>query len=275
MRLLFKLLAGAAVVVLLGCALFWFLSGRVLNQRYAVPLRPVELPHDAASIAEGARLATLVGCRSCHNEGHGGAWEPVDWWYGRIAPPALPAMAARYSDPELARLIQHGVRRDGTSLFTMPTLSERWLADADVARIIAWMRTLKASPGDSPLQTWYGPKARWQMLAGNFKPGAQIPRVAAAARPTDSGSYFVHALCAECHDVHRDRPGGEHPAPALAPIAAAYSDADFRTLLKTGAGAGGREVGFMSTIVRENLHALSDAEIAQIHAYLKAEAARQ
>ena len=272
MRLLVKLLGGAAVVILLGCALFWFLSGRVLNQHYAVPLRPVELPHDAAAIAEGARLATLVGCRSCHNEGHGGAWEPVDWSYGRIAPPALPAMAARYSDAELARLIQHGVRRDGASLFTMPTLSERWLADADVARIIAWMRTLKASPGDSPLQTWYGPKARWQMLTGSFKPGAQVVRVAMPTRPVDAGSYFVHALCAECHDVHQARPGGEHPAPALAPIAAAYTDADFRTLLKTGFGAGGREVGFMTTIVRENLHALSDTEIDQIHAYLRAEA---
>jgi cytochrome c553 len=111
------------------------------------------------------------------------------------------------------------------------------------------------------------------MLTGSFKPGAQIARVAAAARPADAGSYFVHALCAECHDVHQDRPGGEHPAPALAPIAAAYTDADFRTLLKTGVGAGGREVGFMATIVRENLHALSDTEIDQIHAYLRAEAA--
>jgi cytochrome c553 len=275
MRLLVKLVGGAVVVVLLGCAIFWFMSGRVLYRTYSVPLRPIVLPHDAAAIAEGARLATLVGCRSCHNEGRGGAWEPVDWWYGRIAPPALPEMAARYSDAELARLIQHGIRRDGTSLFTMPNLSERWLADADVAQIIAWVRTLKAGPGDSPLQTWYGPKARWQMLTGSFMPGAQIAHVAAAARPADAGGYYAHALCAECHDLHRDRGGGEHPAPALAPIAAAYTDADFRTLLKTGVGAGGRDVGFMGVIVRENLHALSDSEIAQIHAYLKAEATRQ
>jgi cytochrome c553 len=272
MRLLVKLAGGAAIVALLGCAIFWFLSGRVLHESYTMPLPPVALPNDAASIAEGARLATLVGCRSCHNEGHGGAWEPVDWWYGRIAPPALPTMAARYSDAELARLIQHGVRRDGTSLFTMPTLSERWLADADVARIIAWMRTLKASPADSPLQTWYGPKARWQMLTGSFKPGAEVARVATPTRPADAGSYFVHTLCAECHDMLQARPGGEHPTPALVPVARAYTDADFRTLLKTGTGAGGREVGFMTVIVRENLHALSDTEIDQIHAYLKADA---
>ena len=71
------------------------------------------------------------------------------------------------------------------------------------------------------------------------------------------------------------RPATPRPRLTLAPIAAAYSDADFRNLLKTGVGAGGRDVGFMGVIVRENLHALSDAEIAQIHAYLKVEAARK
>jgi cytochrome c553 len=275
MRLLVKCAGGAVIALLLGCALFWSASRSVLDRRYAVPLHPIQAPRDAAAVAEGARLAILVGCASCHNQGHGGAWEPVDYWYGRIAPPALPAMAARYSDAELARLIQHGIRRDGTSLFTMPSWSERWLADADVARIIAWMRTIAPSPADSPLQSWYGPKARWQMLNGSFKPSAQVARVAVAERPADSGGYFTHALCTECHDLHRARDDGEHPAPALAPIAAAYDDAAFRTLLKTGLGAGGREVGFMTVIARENLHALSDAEIDQIHAYLKAEAARE
>jgi cytochrome c553 len=275
MRALIRIVGVLVVGLLFAAAVFWLLSGAVLSRTYSVALRPVQRPHDAAAIAEGARLATLVGCRSCHNEGHGGAWEPVDWWYGRIAPPALPAMATRYSDAELARLIQHGVRRDGTSVFFMTSWAERWLADDDVARIIAWMRSLKPQPTDSPLTSWYGPKARWDMLTGTLKPSVQVAPVAVPARPRDAGSYFVRALCSECHDLARPRAGGEHPAPALAPIASAYEPAAFRALLKTGVGAGGRDVGFMGTIARENLHALSDAEIDQIHAYLKAEAVTQ
>jgi mono/diheme cytochrome c family protein len=272
MRLLIRIVAGLAIAALVAGVVLWFASGRVLHRHYDVALRPLQLPRDAGSVAEGARLATLVGCRSCHNEGRGGAWEPVDWSYGRVAPPAFPEMAARYSDAELARLIQHGVRKDGTSVFVMPSWSQRWLADRDVARIIAWMRTLKPSPADSPLETWFGPKARWQMLTGSLQPSAQVETVAAADRPADAGRYFVHALCFECHELHRPH-AGEHLAPALAPMAASYDPADFRKLLHTGVGAGGRDVGFMGTIARENLHALSDAEIDQIHAYLKAEAA--
>jgi len=57
--------------------------------------------------------------------------------------------------------------------------------------------------------------------------------------------------------------------PPLATTAAAYAPEDFRQLLHDGVGAGGRDVGFMGTIVKENLHALRPDEVAAVQRYLR------
>ncbi|WP_332804010.1 c-type cytochrome [Sphingomonas sp. RT2P30] len=265
------------VVALLLAALLIFsaASEYIIRRDHRIAPVAIAVPHDAASIAEGARLATLLGCPSCHGDGKGAVWTPVDRWYGQVAPPAIARRLADYSDAEVARLIRHGVTRRGATLFVMPTWSERNLADDDLGRIIAWARTLRPAPDDSLADTWWGPEARWQMLGGDLRQSAVAESVAPKARPADSGRYFTQALCAECHDLHADRTHDSETVPALAPIAAAYSDADFHRLLRTGVAAGGRKLGLMATIAGENLHALHDDEIAMIHRYLKAEASKQ
>ena len=61
--------------------------------------------------------------------------------------------------------------------------------------------------------------------------------------------------------------------PPLAPVAAAYAPADFHRLLHDGVGTGGRDVGFMGTIVKENLHALRPDEVDAVQRYLRGVAA--
>lgn len=269
----------AVAFLLLGALIFYAASEHIIRRDHAIPPVAIAVPHDAASIAEGARLATLLGCPSCHGNGKnsvggGAVWTPVDTWYGRVAPPAIARRLADYSDAEVARLIRHGVTKQGATLFVMPTWSERNLADDDLGRIIAWARTLHPAPDDSLVETVWGPKARWQMLTGELRQSAVAESIAPKTRPADSGRYFTQALCAECHDLHADRSHDGETVPALAPAAAAYDDADFHRLLRTGVAAGGRKLGLMTTIVGENLHALSDDEIAAIHRYLEAGAAK-
>ena len=62
--------------------------------------------------------------------------------------------------------------------------------------------------------------------------------------------------------------------PALAPMAAGYDPVAFRTLVRTGVGASGRDLGLMKSVARTALYALTDEEIAAIQAYLTAEAAK-
>lgn len=268
-------LAGYAALGLAVALLVFFAASELaIRQTHRVDPVTVAVPKDAASVAEGARLATLVGCRSCHGEGKGAVWTPVDPMVGQIAPPPIARSIAGYSDGELARLIRHGVRKNGAAVFVMPTVSMRWLADEDVGRLIAWARSLRPAADDSTGRMWFGPVMRWEVLTGALRPGFEGGTVAEARRPAGSGRYFVDALCTECHDLREPRAHDGKPVPPLADAAAAYSLADFRRLLREGVGAGGRDVGFMGVIAKENLHALSDAEIAAVHGYLQGEAGR-
>ncbi|MBO9713609.1 MAG: c-type cytochrome [Sphingomonas sp.] len=260
------------LIVAIACLALLAASEWTIRRGHEAALRPVPVPHDAASVAEGARLATLVGCRSCHGEGKGAVWTPVDWTFGQIAPPALARTAAGYSDAEFARLIRHGLRKDGSSVFIMPAWSMANLADDDVGRIIAWVRTLKPASDDVIASTWFGPLGRWQIVTGALRPSFEVGDVGPPARPADPGRYFTLALCSECHKLQEAQVHDGNKVPALAPVAASYSLPDFQRLLHTGVGAGGRDSGFMGTIAKENLHALSDSEIAVIHAYLSKEA---
>jgi len=262
------------VIVLAGVGLVYAGSQWIITRPHDIAAVAVPVPHDAASIAEGQRLGTLVGCPSCHGNGKGAVWTPVDWTVGQIAPPAIARKIAAYSDAELARLIRHGVKKDGSTLFVMASWSERYFADDDLGRVMAWARSLKPAPDDSLAESWWGPKTRWQMLTGDFRQSVQPGVAAAKARPADVGPYFTKLLCSECHALHAARTNEGQVVPPLADVGAAYGDADFLALLRTGKGLSKPDLGLMTTIAKENLHALRDDEVMAIHRYLQREAAR-
>jgi len=77
------------VIVLAGVGLVYAGSQWIITRPHDIAAVAVPVPHDAASIAEGQRLGTLVGCPSCHGNGKGAVWTPVDWTVGQIAAPAI------------------------------------------------------------------------------------------------------------------------------------------------------------------------------------------
>jgi len=276
MRILRRIAIGLVGIVALAMAVLYGGSEWAMARNHDVPLASLSIPHDAASIAEGGRLARITGCRGCHGADGGGLVLVDDPMLGRLVPPALARVAATESDAELDRTIRHGVDRDGHTLFVMPTRAHRYLADEDRARIIAWIRSLKPRPGDVVATTRLGPVGRGLILSGMLQPSVQPETVSPATRPTDVGRYFVSVSCAGCHDLHAPRPteDGKQVAPALAPMGAAYDPVAFRTLLHTGIGMGGRNLGMMTNVARSDLQVLTDAEIVAIQAYLTTEAAK-
>jgi len=268
---LFEALLAIAIVLSAGVFLG---SEWVLRRSHAVPADHVAVPTDAASIAEGGRLARLAGCRSCHGpEVRGLVWSS-DWLSGTIAPPSIPRKIAHYSNDELVRLLRYGVKKDGSSLFIMPTVALRNWADVDLGRMIAWLRTQRPSAADSKAETSFGPLPRIEMLTGTTRASFRNAKLAPAVRPAETGRYLYDAICSECHHLGRPTPIEEQLAPALAPMAASYDPAAFRRLLRSGVGQGRRDLGLMSEIARENTYVLSDAEIAALQDYLRGEAAR-
>jgi len=182
MRILRRIAIGLVGIVALAMAVLYGGSEWAMARNHDVPLASLSIPHDAASIAEGGRLARITGCRGCHGADGGGLVLVDDPMLGRLVPPALARVAATESDAELDRTIRHGVDRDGHTLFVMPTRAHRYLADEDRARIIAWIRSLKPRPDDVVATTRLGPVGRGLILSGMLQPSVQPETVSPAAR---------------------------------------------------------------------------------------------
>lgn len=277
MRLLKRIGLALVAVVLLMLAVLYSGSEWVLRSGYAVAAQPIAVPRDGASVTEGARLGRVFGCRDCHGQQGQGNVLAEGPMLGRFAPPALARAAAGYTDAELARAIRHGVRKDGTSLWIMPAKAYGHIADDDMGKLIAWIRTLRPSDKDMVEPTRFGPIARMLVLTGAVHPSARTEAVSPTACPADIGRYFVETSCLGCHALDRAQPSddGKQVVPPLAPMAASYDYPAFRTLLQTGVGLGKRDLGLMRVAALGGYKdTLSEPEMVAIHEWLKAEAAR-
>ena len=161
-------LAGLVTAALLALALAYVVSERVRQRQWAVPSATVAVPTDAASIEEGRRLATVRGCfAGCHGTEAAGAVmfdEPV---LARLVAPNLTAAVRKYSDAELTAIIRAGVRPEGRSTIVMPAEVFATLTDADLGRILAFLRSIPAADGPGP-DVRLGPLGRVGLAVGQF-----------------------------------------------------------------------------------------------------------
>lgn len=147
------LLGVVAVVALLGIAIVFALSETKSQRNFSIPVNAVTVPSDAAAIAEGKRLATFRGCTECHKNNLGGG-EFVDAVIGKIDAPNLTrgkGGIADYNDADFVRAIRHGVGKNGQGLWLMPSDDYISMSDADVGKIIAYIKSLP--PVDNPTRT--------------------------------------------------------------------------------------------------------------------------
>jgi mono/diheme cytochrome c family protein len=276
MRWIVRGLVGLAAVLLLALAVVYGGSEWMMRKSYAAPLPQITADRTPAGIAEGGRLASALGCRGCHGpNGNGVLLADVPGVIHAATPPLAPAIAG-YSDAELARLIHHGIKRDGRGVYLMPIDGHARIADEDVARIIGWLRTLKPSPADRTDALSFGPVGRFAILTGGI-PHEVIERpLAAAKRPADSGRYIAETVCAGCHSLTEARKAHDdgRRVPPLLEVGPAYDLPAFRKLLRTGQGLTPRDLGLMKRVSKGDLSHLTDAEVATVHAYLRGEAAR-
>lgn len=274
MRWIVRGLAVLVGIVVLVVVVVYAGSEWIIRKGHAVPTVAVAVPHDAASIAEGARIARVANCRDCHGmNGEGKLLFEVPM-VGKVAPPPLAMVAADMTDAELARAIRYGVHKDGSSLFIMPTFALGHLSDDDLGRVIAWIRSLKQGPQDSKARTSFGPVGRALLLAGKLPAMASSATVAGKVRPANVGRYYVDVACLACHKLHKDgvMEDGKTKVPALAPMAASYDAGKFRHLMRTGEGMGKRDLGIMSVVAKAGFAAMTDEEIVAVQTYLKGEA---
>ncbi len=258
-------------VVVVGVAALYGITEWMLNTTYEAPAVALRL-QEPPSAERGARVAATFGCVSCHGT-HGKILFEAPF-VGRIVTPDLARAVPAYSDAELVTIIRSGIKRDHTSAIAMPANSFSSMADSDVADIVAWLRTLKPEQETVTARTTAGPIGRVLILMGGLRMGARVPHDPAppAARPIEPaahGEYIVKVICLDCHLL--DAPREVEPgtiAPPLREMVQAYDLEQFTHLMRTGLGAGERELKIMSEVSREGFAKMTDEEIAAVHTYL-------
>jgi mono/diheme cytochrome c family protein len=264
-------LGGLVCLALVGVGVVYGMSGRLLRQRHEVtaPLFATALPTDSASIAEGERLARTRGCAGCHGPDLGGEVFFSEPGVATVVATNLTMMAQKLSDAEFERAIRHGIRPDGTTLFSMPAEMYRSLTDADLARIVAWIRSLPEVEGErSPRRL--GPLGRLGLVLGEYRSSryyieTETPLPPPADTALALGHYVAISSCTECHGGLLTGDGG---SPSLPAVVALYTPEELAEFFRTGIAKGGRELPMMSGVARGRFAHFTRAETDALHGYL-------
>lgn len=277
-RVILKILRGLVLAIAIGVIAIYIQSNRIINKRHEFRPYPVAVPTDSASIAYGERLARLR-CFGCHTDSLYGQVFFDEPMVAHLVAANVPAKLATLTDAEFAGFMRSGVRKDGTSPFVMPPPGFYHISDSDLGALIAYLRTIPQG-GEALPPNSYGPMGRLGIVLGEFKTAvAEFDTTQArigddpAWATTRHGEYLARMICTECHGPRLTgvpAAGGEAGSPSLAG-ALGYSLDEFTTLVRTGTP---REAGKTLTLMREvatySLKYLTDAEVAEIHAYIKA-----
>jgi mono/diheme cytochrome c family protein len=269
------LLVALLGVALLGYGGIYTASERVLHHHYATPAVSVPpIPQDAASLAEGERIAILRGCTGCHDHLYGDVFdsEPL---IGTLVAPNLTQVLQKYSDADLVRLLRYGVRPSGESVFVMPSTMFYYLSDADLGKLIAYLRSVApvnhALPPDSVgllgryFVATHNPD--FQLIAETTLTFPARPDFGPPAVTAKYGEYLARSVCTECHAP--DLKGYPGDTPDLV-IAKGYSREQFTRLMRTGIAVGDRDLRLMSDVARSRFSHFSDAEVEALYLYLQA-----
>jgi hypothetical protein len=196
-------------------------------------------------------------------------------------------LGGQYSDGELARLLLHGVKRDGRSARFMPSQDFAWLPDDDIVALISYVRSVPPVQRASS-ETRIG-------LLGKVLDRRNLMLVDVARRidheqriqapPPEPTARYGAFLATGCKGCHGDEfSGGKIPgAPPSMPIPTnltphetglqGWSFEDFERALNTGTRPDGSKIDpFMPF---ESFSKMNDTEKRALWAYLQSVPAKE
>ena len=284
MRIALRILGGLVGLVLLVVLVSYVVSGMRLGKRYDVAGKAVPIPTDSASLARGKVLATLNGCNGCHTRDFGGMTMIAGFPFARLASSNITTgqggVVAAYSDADWDRAIRHGVRKDGTPLFIMPSNLFNRMNDEELGRLIAYLKSVP--PVDrTPVPRVIYPLARVVHTFGApLVPAEKIDHTTQRNPQPPRGTTlaygdYVSGSCKFCHgeDLGGREVGGEPGAPPSPPIGRAsvvarWTEAQFFETMRTGVTPEGRNLRAQYMPWPE-IGQLGDDELRALHMYLK------
>src|SRR5207302_2617866 len=200
----------------------------------------------------------LNGCTGCHSTTDaqpfdGGADDFLGGPLGTLyAPNLTPGGPLKdWTDGEIVRAVREGIDRDGHPMLIMPSDAFHHLSDADVASIVAFLRSQPAvnHPTAARDLTLFG----MVIVGSGLFPTAEQPPISQpqTAPPPGTPAYGQHLVdttgCAVCHgpDLTGGKPnGGFGPpvGPNLRVIVEPWTETDFVKFFRTGQDPTGRNV---------------------------------
>jgi mono/diheme cytochrome c family protein len=232
---------------------------------------------DAAKLAHGKRLTFVLGCTACHGDKlQGRNVSADDPEYGDMNAPNITLLLDKYSDADFDRLLRHGTPKDGREFWFMPVESYQFLSDADLAALVAYLRSLKPEGKQLP-PIRKGKGFNEEIEKGLFGNAQEQVRRFAAEAPDELGTAHARGrdlariVCTGCHNSKLQ--GYEGFTPDL-DIAGAFTPQELEALLTTGKGKSKPDLGLMKNIVLSSLSKLTPTERQAIIGYLKARADR-
>ena len=288
MKRVLKWLGSVVGFLVIVVVVLHFLGLSRLNDAPEVATRPVTAATGETAVARGEHLVNVVSeCRECHGEQFEGSIF-IDGEIGiYVAAPNLTAgkggLGATYTDADWERAIRHGIGGDNRVLVIMPSDFYSHYSDADLAAVIAYLKTLPPVDSDfSPRQIGF-PGSVMGGIVG-FSEFTKINGIDHAAvggegppkgATAEYGAYIVSiAMCGECHGanlagiVGND---GPPPGPNLTPGGelGGWTEAGFINTIRTGQTPSGRQLS--SDLMPWNTFSqMSDTELQAIWAYLQA-----
>jgi mono/diheme cytochrome c family protein len=262
------------------------LSERKRQRVVEVKVTPLAYVSDEASLARGKHLFLSRGCAECHGE-NGGGHVVIDQGGMFIKSPNITAgpgsVVARYTEADWVRTIRHGVNPDRHPMILMPSADYNQFTDADLAALIAYVRSLPPVAGE-------GATIRFPLIvkalyaAGKIKDDAETidhtrppPQPVPDAVTSENGAYLAH-LCTGCHG--QGFSGGPIPGtPPEWPPAANITPGEgsaltrydapekFVAMMRTGKRPDNSAVS--SVMPFPTLKNMSDTELGALYVYLK------
>jgi hypothetical protein len=257
-----------------------------IDKVYDVPVPDVTRSTDLAVLARGRHVVESIGgCTGglCHGADLGGG-KPIELGPLGVltAPNITPAnVVAAYSDGEIARLVRHGIKKDGRTVRLMPAQDFNWLPDSDVLAIVSYLRTVPPVDrpnGTSEIKTLGKVLDRREQVVldvARHIDHAKIDSPPAPARTAEYGA-FIGRLCSGCHGETLSGgriPGTPAAIPAplnLTPDASGLRDwtyADFEKLMRAAIRKNGKPLDpFMPVEAWRNF---DDTEMHALWEYLR------
>jgi cytochrome c553 len=276
--------AGLVALVLIAAAAAHLLAERKRDRSIDINVAPVAYVNDPAALARGRYMFQSRGCSECHGDNGAGKLfidEPngMRVWSPNISP-GPGSVVAKYTEADWVRALRHGVKPDKRPMMIMPCEDYNRLTDADVAAIVAYVRSLPPAKGE-PARFELPLIVKALYAADVVKDAPQRidhslpPAVGVAEGPTAEHGAYVANMCKGCHGerfVGGRIPGSPPDWPPAADLTAratyaTYDNVDkFRAMLKSGNRPSGEKIRVMPF---PSLAALSDTDVEALYAYLK------